>query len=227
MHRLFYLAILSYSYMQVYPQGKVSFMSDNWNKIEEKKALKILQEINSYITPVSMNEERTILRTQPLPFYKEYTIVEMTDMSSIPAVKKYAIYKQGDVNIIDWTNNVIYDVNQKVPIVLNENNIISYIKFFFSYVYGRHGKFSVIEAVDDIKWQIDPPMQGRKIMQEMLSPVKIKTKNSDGSFDLEAFMVFKDSLFRTDIHVENDGTIDMSQEELKVEGMPVLQEIGF
>jgi len=213
--------------MQGYPQGRVSFMSDNWTKLEEKKAVKILQEINKFITPVAFNEERTILRSQPLPFYKYYDLIEMTDMSTVPAAKKFAIYKPGNVKVIDWTNNTIYEVNQKAPIKLDETNVISYIKFFFSYVYGRHGKFSVIEAVDDIKWQVDPPMQGRKIMQEMLSPVKIKNKNPDGGFDLEGFMVFKDSLFRTDIRVDAEGIVDMSQEELKVEGMPVLQEIGF
>jgi hypothetical protein len=37
-------------------------------------------------------------------------------------------------------------------------------------------------------------------------------------------MVFKDSLFKTKVHVKKDGLVSMSDEELKIEGMPVLQD---
>ena len=45
-------------------------------------------------------------------------------------------------------------------------------------------------------------------------------------FLLEAFMVFKDSLFKTRVHVRQNGIVSMSDEELKIEGMPVMQDVA-
>jgi hypothetical protein len=147
-----------------------------------------------------------------------------TDLSAVPAARKYAIYKAGDDNVVNWTNQTIYDTNEKAPIVLDANTVLSYVRFFFTYVRGRHGRFTIVETIDDIKWQVEPPLQGRKVMQEMLEPLQILDTGVDGSFTLLAYMVFKDSLFQTKIQVRPDGLVSMSDEELKIEGMPVLQD---
>ena len=63
-------------------------------------------------------------------------------------------------------------------------------------------------------------------MRELLSPVSIvKEDTKTGRFTLEAFMLFKDALFHTRIHVDPDGMVDMSDEDMKVEGMPVIQDV--
>jgi hypothetical protein len=199
-------------------------MTEDWQKLGAEKVIRILSEINPRLAPVAFNAESTTIRTQKLPFYKDYMLMELTDLSTVPGARKYVIYKPGDVNVINWTNQTIYETNEKAPIQLNENTIISYVKFFFGYVRGRHGRFLIIETIDDVRWQIEPPAQGRKVMQEMLSPVELEGKGADGTFNLGAFMVFKDSLFKTKIHVKPDGLVSMSEEDLKIEGMPILQD---
>ena len=199
-------------------------MSEDWQKLAADKVVKLLTEVNPHLTPVSFNPETTTIRSQKLSFYKEYQLLELTDLSTVPGARKYVIYKPGDINVINWTNQAIYETNEKAPIQLNEDTVVSYVKFFFSYVRGRHGRFLIIETIDDVRWQIEPPAQGRKVMQEMLSPVVLEEQETDGTFGLSAFMVFKDSLFKTKIHVKPDGLVSMSEEDLKIEGMPILQD---
>ena len=198
-------------------------MTEDWQKLDPEKAARILSEINAHLAPVPFSEDSTTVRTRPLSFYRGYDLVELTDLSAVPAARKYAIYKPGDVSVIDWTNQAIYATNDKAPVFLDDRTVAEYVRFFFSYVRGRHGRFLIIESADDIRWQVEPPLQGRKIMQEMLEPVKVVSRDGD-TFVLEAFMLFKDSLFKTRVHVQNDGLISMSDEELKIEGMPVLQD---
>jgi len=199
-------------------------MSDDWQKLDAEKAARVLSEINPHLEPVPFSMESTTLRAQRLPFYKDYELFELTDLSAVPGARKYVIYKPGDVNVINWTNQAIYETNEKAPIQVDQKNVVEYVKFFFNYVRGRHGRFMIIETIDDIRWQIEPPLQGRKVMQEMLEPVTLVSQDDDGTFNLEAFMVFKDSLFKTRVHVKKDGLVSMSDEELKIEGMPVLQD---
>lgn len=199
-------------------------MTEEWQKLSAEKAARILGEVNEFLTPAPFSLEATTVRTQRLPFYQEHMLLELTDLSTVPGARKYVIYKPGDVTVINWTNQPIYEINEKAPIRLNNDNVVSYVKFFFNYVRGRHGRFLIIETIDDVRWQIEPPAQGRKIMQEMLSPVSFENEEADGTLNLNAFMVFKDSLFRTKIHVKKEGLVSMSEEELKIEGMPVLQD---
>lgn len=199
-------------------------MTEDWQKLDAERAARILSEVNPQLEPVPFSEESTTVRSQKLPFYTDYEFVELTDLSAVPAARKFAIYKPGDINVIDWTNQAIYETNEKAPIKLDEHTVVSYVKFFFSYVRGRHGRFLIIENIDDIRWQVEPPLQGRKVMQEMLEPVTLISHDADDTYNLEAFMVFKDSLFKTQIHVKADGLVSMSEEELKIEGMPILQD---
>lgn len=204
--------------------GILTGMTDNWQKLDVNGSARRLKDINPALAPVPFDPAKTTIRSQNLPFYPQYEFLELTDFSTTPGARKYVIYKQGDVNVINWTNQPIYNTNEKAPIVLTEENVTEYAKFFFNYVRGRHGRFLVIETIDDIRWQIEPPAQGRKVMQEMLEPVTLVSQDSDGTFNLEAFMVFKDSLFKTKIHVKKDGLVSMSNEELKIEGIPVMQD---
>lgn len=199
-------------------------MTEDWQKLDPERAARVLSEINPKLEPVPFSMESTTVRVQKLPFYQDYDFYELTDLSVVPGARKYVIYKPGDVNVINWTNQAIYETNEKAPIVIKDENVIDYVKFFFNYVRGRHGRFLIIETIDDIRWQVEPPLQGRKVMQEMLEPVTVVSEDSDGTINLDAFMVFKDSLFKTKVHVKKDGLVSMSDEELKIEGMPVLQD---
>lgn len=199
-------------------------MSEDWQKLDPEKAARVVAEINPHLEPVPFSPEHTAVRFQKLPFYRDYDLYELTDLSAVPAARKYALYKAGDVHVISWTNQAIYETNEKAELSLTPQTVIAYVKFFFNYVRGRHGRFIIIESIDDIKWQVEPPLQGRKIMQEMLEPLTVVAEGADGGLTLEAFMVFKDSLFKTRVHVARDGLVSMSDEELKIEGMPVLQD---
>jgi hypothetical protein len=199
-------------------------MNEDWQKLEADKTGRILAEVNPFLKPVPFADAATTIRTQKVSFWRGYDLLEITDLSTVPPARKFAVYKQGDVRIIDWTNQPIYETNEAAPVFLDARTVVDYVKFFFTYVRGRHGRFLVIETIDDIRWQIEPPAQGRKIMQEMLQPVSVAGENGQGDFILDAFMVFKDSLFQTKVHVRKDGIISMSDEQLKIEGMPVLQD---
>ena len=199
-------------------------MIEDWQKLDSEKTVQMLDEINPYLDPVQFDPDAVTIRSQKLSFYKDYMFFELTDLSAIPGARKYAICKPGEVNVINWTNHIIYEINEKAPIFLNKKSVVNYVRFFFNYIRGRHGRFLIVETIDDVRWQIDPPVQGRKVMQEMLEPMTLIDQDQDGVFNLEAFMIFKDSLFKTKIQVKSDGFVSMFDEDLKIEDMPILQD---
>jgi len=55
--------------------------------------------------------------------------------------------------------------------------------------------------------------------------VSVITKDiDDGNFNLHAQMVFRDSLFSADILVQKDGLVQLTNEQLMIEDMPVMDD---
>ena len=182
--------------------------------------------VNDHIDGGAFDPVDTTIMAIDVPFYPGYRFLEISDTSLTPARKRFVIIKSDQANIIsdvvvlDWTNEPIYILNQKAPIQLNADNIAEYVRFFFTYVRGKHGRFIVTENVDDINWKEDPPPQARKAIAKMLVPVELK-EEKDGNMYLEATMMFRDSLFKADVEVQPNGLVSLSNEKLLVEDMPV------
>ncbi len=193
-------------------------------KLELAEIATILDQVNAGIDGTVFDPVETVILAQDLPFYKGYRLLDIADHASMPPMRRYVIYKPDDFVILDFTNEPIYALNQKVPISLTEETVTDYARFFFSYVRGRHGRFVITESVDDIHWKEDPPPSARKAIGKMLFQVKVLGNDDDGSFNLKSCMVFKDSLFQAKIKVQKNGFVALSDEELLVEDIPVLDD---
>ena len=198
--------------------------SNAFVKLDRAEAQELISEINPYFKDNAFAPENVTILSQDMSFYPGYKFLDIADFSITPVVRKFVIFKSGFASVLNWTNDPIYRMNEKVPIKLNQDNIADYVRFFFSYIRGRHGRFIIVESVDDIAWSEEPPTAARKAIGQMIAPVQIMGNDKDGTFHLSACMVFKDSLFRTDIHVKAGGAVDLSNEELLIEDMPVLDD---
>ncbi|HEY8189706.1 MAG TPA: hypothetical protein VIF12_03420, partial [Micavibrio sp.] len=58
----------------------------------------------------------------------------------------------------------------------------------------------------------------------LLEPVRLKGIDQDGTYILSVRMVFKDSLFKSKVRVTPQGMVSLSEEELVVEDMPILDD---
>ena len=127
--------------------------------------------------------------------------------------------------MLDWTPSPIYALNETVPLMLSEDNVDDYVRFFLKYVRGTKGLILLAENVDDIEWKDDPPPPARKAIGKMLVPVNVIEKKKDSSFVLEVTAMMKDSLFKVHALVSETGILSFQNEEILVEDMPVLDDV--
>ena len=86
------------------PRGRIRAMTDDWQKQDADRGARIVETVNPFLEPVPFNRDSTTVRTLALPFYRGYQLCELTDLSAVPAARKYAICKADDVTVISWTN---------------------------------------------------------------------------------------------------------------------------
>ena len=198
---------------------------DAFVKLESPEVEQLLSDVNPSLEGASFEANTTTVMVYDLPFYPGYRFVDISNYQEHPSVHRYLIYKPGEITVLNWSNEPIYQLNQNVPIQLNDSNVFEYVRFFFTYVSGRHGRFIISENVDDIQWREEPPPAARKAIGQMIGPLKLLNKESDGTYNIEASMMFKDSLFKAQIHVKPNGLVSLSNEELVIEDMPVLDDV--
>lgn len=198
---------------------------DAFTKLDVLESESLLLQINPQLEGTAFNAGSTTILSAELPFYPGYRLLDIADHSIMPPRKAHVIFKIGSVTVLNWTNDPIYKLNEKVPIQLNERNVVDYVRFFFTFVRGRHGRFLIVESIDDISWKGDIPQTARKAVGNLIEPVRLRGMDRDGSYLLSVRMVFKDSLFRSKVNVTPQGLIKLSDEELVVEDMPILDDI--
>jgi len=196
-----------------------------FEKLELEDVAMILEALNPALDGTEFDPIETTILALNLPFYKGYQILDVADNTEMPPRRRFAVYKKPDeIHVLNFTNEPIYALNEAVPIKLSEKNIDDYVRFFFTYVRGKHGRFILAENVDDIQWKEDPPPSARKAIGNMVMPVTLIGQDSDGTYNLQATMTFKNSLFKSDIDVKSNGQISLKNEELLVDDMPVMDD---
>ena len=197
----------------------------NWQEIDPEEMPRLVAEINRELKERQFDPNTTIGQRADLPWYAEHELYEFTDTASgTPTFKRRILYSPESFQVMNWTNGPIYSTNERAPIHVTEDNAPEYVRFFFNYVKGRHGRFVIVENVDEIDWDGDVPEKAKEKISQMLTPVNV-TSSEDGKITLLAYMVFKDSLFRANVHVERDGMVSLSDEALVIEGMPIVEDV--
>jgi hypothetical protein len=162
---------------------------------------KMLADIASDIAPVKLPEGKTTIQVADLPFYDEFKFYAVSDTTLPQPNTRYMLYKQGDVSLMNWTNEPIYAVNERAPIKLDRKTAIPYSKFFFHYVRGQLGRFIIVEKPEEVVWLANSNDKEKAAVAEKLMPVTYKGIGRDNLFTLTATVVFKNALFKTDIKI--------------------------
>ncbi len=200
---------------------------ESYTKLSIEEVASILDVLNKDIDGSIFDPLETTILSIDVPFYSNYKFLDIADHATNPPLQRYAFQKSGenDFTVIDWKYDTIYNLNAKANISLNEENVIEYVRFFFDHVKGRHGKFIIIETAGHIKWKDEPPPEVKKSLNQAISPLQLKEKRKDGVYVIKAFMMLKDALFSVDVFVDPTGRVTMSDHEILIEDIPVLDTV--
>jgi hypothetical protein len=169
--------------------------------LDTAAAQKFVAEIGDDIAPVKLPVNRTAVQVADLSFYDDFKLYALSDTTLPPPNPRYILMRPDDVQVMNWTNEPIYSVNERAPIKLDRKTIVSYAKFFFHYVRGQLGRFIIVEKPDEVVWLPNANAGEKQEVNSRLTTVAYKGVGRDNLYTLTATVVFKNALFKTDIKV--------------------------
>ncbi|MBN8520475.1 MAG: hypothetical protein J0L77_01070 [Alphaproteobacteria bacterium] len=193
-------------------------------KLDGDDTAELLARVNPLLDTAPFRVDTATVLSVPVSFYPGYYYADITHHGTLPALSVKVVYNQARAVVMTSRNEPIYALNTSVPLSLTDSNVADYVRFFFMHVRGQQGRFLIIDMVDDINWKEDPAASARKALAKMIVPLSVTGKTPEGSWKLSASMIFKDSLFQTQITVTPSGDVSLSDEELLVESLPVLED---
>lgn len=195
-------------------------------EVEGEAAEALLEKINEVSDLSDFEADKTRILTHPLAYYPGYHMLKIADEVSFPAKKLRLIYKGDDFIVIDGTSRPFSLLNEKNALVLNNDNVISYVKLYFFAVKAPEGAFILVDAPDDIPWKEEPNNEARRAIFKLIEPLSvIKPFDAKQGATLKGSIFFKNALFETDIHVSAEGHLSMSNQELLIDDLPAAESL--
>jgi hypothetical protein len=197
---------------------------DAYKEVSAKEGQRILDAVNPQLDGSPFPPGMVKILKHDLPFYPGHNIVELRDAHQNPARILYAVMDEKmNATILDGTNKPVYALNKSVPLALTRDMAAMYVRFFFTFVRGAHGRFHVLESVDDIPWHEEPSPAGRRALADMIEGLRYHRGGETGH-EFCASILFKDSLFESDILVKPDGQVSLTNQKILVENLPVVNQ---
>ena len=189
--------------------------------LDISEANSIIEKINSEYH-CNFNPCTTIITHQPLSFYPEYRLLNITDYSSVPYERSIAIFGFNRFQFLDFTNKPIYEFNRRVKPILTKVSAHEYVRFFFSLVRTKKGRFIIVETPKDIHW-LDLHSCFSRELQDIIKPIALE-ETKENTFTFSAYIAVKDSLFRARIIVKSNGSVSLTDEELVIKDIPIIDD---
>jgi len=197
-----------------------------WQLLPPPQQQRFVSTVNAVVKPEPLDPGSTEVRYATLPFYERVRFCRIIDHRQRPPNDRFALAGAGEIVLLNKGNEPIYRCNATAPIRLSPDNVAQYAAFFFDHVAGRHGRFLLVDAVDDMRWLAHADPARIAEAAALVRPHAYKGVDEGGRFVIETCVVFKDALFRSLVRVAADGQIGIADETLLAEHLPVRTDIA-
>jgi hypothetical protein len=119
------------------------------------------------------------------------------------------------------TNEWIYGAMRKRQAPQIDANLLAYARFFFTTVVGQLGAFKIADRLDDAIWLPDAPTDRKQELSDKLTMLRFIGNAEDGRSELRGTVIFKNALFITSIMIAPDWQLELANEELLMEELPI------
>ncbi len=196
-----------------------------YQKIEGREQDKYIPLANALLpgTPLQKGSVQ-MLRASP-DFYPNCVIVDIQDRHAHPARHITLVTDQTTTQIIDYSVTTLAQMNQIFGLTLNDDTICDYIRFYLRYTQGQHGRFVLLEGVDDVPWRDEPPPAARKALGDMIRALPVAIENTKAGWGGQISLIFQNAFFYADITVTPAGQVTLTHERLMIDQMPIWDDV--
>jgi hypothetical protein len=173
----------------------------SWMTIEGEELARLKRRVNE---TTAWKANRLIARRGRAPFYANGYLLWLESESGIGCAVEGG---DGALFPLDGSAARIYDANEAAGLRLNIDNVVDYAMFFCGFLRAGDGdRFRFV--VERGNWALDTGLTPAD-----LTPSATEAADGSGGFEITAYVVHCNELFRALLRVESDGAVMMLDDE--------------
>ncbi len=150
-----------------------------------------------------------------ISFYEDVELIALFDKAwSNQRLVIYYLKHESELFRLNGTAPPIHEMNSKVPIKLNENNVLTYTRFFCFFIRGEEGPFYILEDAEDPVISATMDLTTQDVIAGSASPATLEGQNEQGFWLVDAVVFYSNALFKANYAVQSTGMVEMSDDEL-------------
>lgn len=190
-----------------------------WKRLEKENVLAVLDKLGSDENAIAFSKDFTEVVWDELGFYSSFQIYRLVNYATMPSFTMEYL-SDGNVFIpLDGTANPIYAINAEAPIKLTEDNIISYLDFFFNHVRGGDGEIFLIHDAQTMPFLDTLDAKQQQSIIDCHKPLEVGVNTVNGEFTIRGTLYYGGCLIAATIHVSYDGRLSFKSRELLLRGI--------
>ncbi len=200
-----------------------------WENIDGEEAALLLRELREGYQGLDGAVDKHIeFRRWPLTFYPDYDYYEIVVAQPNSRELGYFLRQPGEAIFLDGSTNAIHGLNERLSLKLHKSDSRDYLYFFCTSMECEHGRFLIIDELDDLTFRIEPDDDYLKAVSEAIQPpsypVSRELPGIPITYEIVATCLYADELIRATFMVTDDGNVTMLNDEHLFGQMPVLKD---
>jgi hypothetical protein len=198
------------------------YEDNNWNPVTGAELEGFLSQVSPIDGKYQGNAATTEVGWRSLPFYENVVLIRLRDKSwGKPKLSIYYLTDQGNLYRLNGTSPPIHEVNKKAPVMINESNVLEYLRFFCFFVRGEEGPFLIAESMNDPHIPQSSDSKAKAVIEGTVRPATYEGRNEQGHFMCDAVVYYSNALFIANFAVQPSGMIEMLDDEPIAADLPV------
>ncbi len=189
-----------------------------WHRLGGEGLQDLIRQINPVDGKLRVSGQTTNFHWCKLPWYENVVLLRIYDpgWSREDLALHYIVLNQ-KLFRLNGTSPGIHEVNAKAPLLLTEENVADYLRFFCLFVHGQEGPFYLLERPDD---PLLPDKRALQPYEKLIRSVSYDGINDKGHFLLSGLVMYSNALFVANFAVQPTGMIAMLDDEPVASDLP-------
>lgn len=192
-----------------------------YQKIEGKEIDRYLPILNPVIPGSSLAGDHVQLMRAKISFYDDAQLVDITDRQAHPPRHFTVVTNRKLSHIVDYRPDTVFKMNDAFGLSLNDQTVCDYVRFYLRHTQGPHGRFILLEGVEDIPWKEDPPPAARQALSDMIKSLPMALTETPQGWQGDISVIFQGAFYYVELTVSRDGHLSFDKQRLMIDQMPV------
>lgn len=185
-----------------------------WHRLDRDKTIEMIGRVKSSAEAVLFTPVTSEAKCTRLPFLKSFLLYRLTNFSSLPTFSMDFISNGESFYYMDGADTAIRQMIAAGELELNEENIVSYLNFYYCYVRLPEGEIILLKNAAEAPHIDLYDLERREALDIIPEDVEIERDPTNGGFLVLAPALYDSSPMQVLITVSKDGQVFTSPKRM-------------